>query len=220
MEGKSINLRLSLKLYERILSFSARTSAQDFIRKCIEERLAVLEKGGSRNVLESKESRSETTQSQAGRSVLDTVGVFIRDNPDWLSKIPEDKQAQIISTIGLKLAQSTSGSDSEALSLRDSLKGLPELGDLTQELSIVKGHLYKTQLERDLALTSLRGFNDFEKRKAFVEKVFSGITELIWQWLSRNSVPGIGSGGGLTEKAREEVANEASKWLSKNVTIY
>jgi len=220
MEGKAISVRFPKVLYERLLGACGKGSVTDFIKKSVELRIDELSSGG-RKVRAPVESsgRSETSQGKAGRSVMETVGRFIEENPDWLEKVPEDKQAQIVSTIGLKLAQQSVDADSEVLSLRDSLKGLPDEGDLTRELSVVKGHLFKALHERDMAIELNRRHGDPDGRREFARKVFEGVVEIVWQWIARNSMPGIGSGGGLTDSGREKVAEECRRWLERNVKI-
>lgn len=219
-DTRSLSLRLSPELHSRLLSACGTGSVSGFVKKAIEERLSRVSGVGVSRPRSRPVSSDSTSQSSAGRSVLDTVGAFIRDNPDWLGKIPEDKQAQIISTIGLKLAQQSSDVDSDVLSLKSSISSLPSVSDLTQELSVLRGHLFKMSRERDLAVAMLQNCRDSSERKAFFLLLLEGVVEIIWQWIARNSVPGIGSGGGLTESGREACAEEASKWIEKNIRLF
>ena len=106
------------------------------------------------------------------------------------------------------------------MSLQECLDSLPQMDDVTRELSKIKGELFKAEHERDFMATLLKRCRDSEEKRSYAGMVWEGVVEMVWQWVARNSVPGVGSGGGLTDKGREEVARECVKWLEKNVRLF
>lgn len=214
---RTISLRIPEKLYQRLQEASNGGSVSSWITRAIEDRLENRPVVIAGTLTERQQQKVVTAQVQAGRTVIETVNDFIAANPTWFEKLPEDQQGKIISAIGLKLAQRSDGTDAGTVSLRESLKGLDQMEDITSELSRVKGELFKAERERDMALQVCHRCRDINEKSAFVELAWEGWTEVCWQWIVRNALPGIGDGGGLTEAGREEVAKEVLKWLEKNV---
>lgn len=210
-------MRIPEKLYQRLQEVSNGGSVSSWITRAIEDRLENRPVVVTGTLTAKQQQGVVNAQVQAGRTVIETVNDFIASNPDWFAKLPEDQQGKIISAIGLKLAQRSDGTDAGTVSLRDSLLGLDQVEDITKELSRVKGLLFKSERERDIALQVCHHCRDKAEKEAFVELAWEGWTEICWQWLVRNSLPGIGDGGGLTDRGREAVAKEALAWLEKNV---
>ena len=217
VKSRTISLRIPEKLYQRLQEVANGGSVSSWITRAIEDRLENRPVVVTGKLSERQQQKVVTAQVQAGRTVIETVNDFIASNPDWFAKLPDDQQGKIISAIGLKLAQKSDGTDAGTVSLRDSLRGLDQMEDITEELSRVKGMLFKAEHERDVALQLCHHCRDHAEKEAFVELAWEGWTEVCWQWLVRNSLPGIGDGGGLTEAGREAVAKEVLGWLKKNV---
>lgn len=214
MEGKTISIRISKSLYNRILDhLGGRGSLSDFIKKSIELNLS----GGVSRAVEDGSVRVNS-RPDAGRSVISSVSEFIMKNPDWLDKIPEDKQAQIVSSIGIKLAQNSSDSENAALSLRESLRSLSSIEDVSKELSKAKGEAHRLGLELSTykELLSSRGNGDL---RVLYERILKNVLEVLWDWLIRNDLPGIGSGGGLSQRGMERVSEESLRWIKKEMSL-
>ena len=101
------------------------------------------------------------------------------------------------------------------MSLRESIAVLPSMEDITKELNKAKGDLVKVTLERDLNLKLLKNSKDREGLADLMGLLFKGVVEYTSNLVARNSLPGVGEGGGLTEKGLFEISQVVREELEK-----
>ncbi len=114
-----------------------------------------------------------------------------------------------------KEEQTNADLEQEVLSLRESITALPSMEDITKELNRAKGDLTKVTLERDLNLKLLKHSKDREGLADLMGLLFKGVVEYTANLVARNSLPGVGEGGGLTEKGLFEISQVVREELEK-----
>jgi hypothetical protein len=90
---------------------------------------------------------------------------------------------------------------------------LPDIEDVTQELNKVKGLLFKAERERDLNLKLLEYGKGGSGLGELMDTVYRGAVEYCVQLIARNSLPGFGDGGGLTDKAYSDISEHVKRKL-------
>lgn len=92
---------------------------------------------------------------------------------------------------------------------------MPGIEDITRELNRVKGELFKTRTERDLNLKLLKHSRNQAELAELMGAVYLGAVEWVVDMVTRNSLPGIGEGGGLTPRGYEHVAKKVEQEMKK-----
>ena len=107
------------------------------------------------------------------------------------------------------------GLERQALTLRELVSGLPDMGDVTDELSRVRLKLKEAETERDLAREAVSHADGGTTLEELMRSCYGLVIEYVWECIVRNSLPGIGDGGGLTDKAREQIAKRVQQDLQR-----
>ena len=89
----------------------------------------------------------------------------------------------------------------------------------TKELNRVKGGLYKASCERDLNLKLLRHAEGKVELSELMEEIYRRLVEYVCILVARNSLPGLGEGGGLSESGYAEISRQVKRELEK-VELY
>lgn len=210
MKSSVISLRLPVDLIERIDNLSKNRT--EFIKSAIEEKLnpvkmPELTKAEKREVVRDAKSMTDMMR--------DAIKQRLQQEADLLSDMNRDDFISLVARL-LPKEEATSGDiEQDVLSLRESISVLPGMDDITKELNKTKGELTKVTLERDLNLKLLKHTKDREYLSELMGMLYKGVVEYTVSLVARNSLPGIGEGGGLTEKGLFDISKIVREELEK-----
>lgn len=105
--------------------------------------------------------------------------------------------------------------EKDVLTLQQFVAGLPDTEDVTAELSRVRLRLKAAEVERDIARAEVEHVSGSRDLRELMRLVYRLYTEYVWECVVRNSLPGLGDGGGLSEKGLEAVARRVERDLSE-----
>lgn len=210
MKNAVISLRLPVDLVERIDNLSKNRT--EFIKAAIEEKLNPVKmpemtKAEKREVIRDAKSMTDMMR--------DAIKQRLQQETDLLSDMERGDFISLVARLLPKEEQTNADLEQEVLSLRESITALPSMEDITKELNRAKGDLVKVTLERDLNLKLLKHSKDREGLADLMGLLFKGVVEYTANLVARNSLPGIGEGGGLSEKGLFEISQVVREELEK-----
>lgn len=210
MKNAVISLRLPVDLVERIDNLSKNRT--EFIKAAIEEKLNPVKmpemtKTEKREVIRDAKSMTDMMR--------DAIKQRLQQETDLLSDMERGDFISLVARLLPKEEQTNADLEQEVLSLRESITALPSMEDITKELNRAKGDLVKVTLERDLNLKLLKHSKDREGLADLMGLLFKGVVEYTANLVARNSLPGVGEGGGLTEKGLFEISQVVREELEK-----
>lgn len=210
MKSSVISLRLPVDLIDRIDNLSKNRT--EFIKLAIEEKLNPVKmpemtKAEKREVIRDAKSMTDMMR--------DAIKQRLQQETDLLSDMGREDFIALVARLLPKEEQSNSDLEQDVLSLRESIAVLPSMEDITKELNKAKGDLVKVTLERDLNLKLLKNSKDREGLADLMGLLFKGVVEYTSNLVARNSLPGVGEGGGLTEKGLFEISQVVREELEK-----
>ena len=210
MKSSVISLRLPVDLIDRIDNLSKNRT--EFIKLAIEEKLNPVKmpemtKAEKREVIRDAKSMTDMMR--------DAIKQRLQQETDLLSDMERGDFISLVARLLPKEEQTNADLEQEVLSLRESIAVLPSMEDITKELNKAKGDLVKVTLERDLNLKLLKNSKDREGLADLMGLLFKGVVEYTSNLVARNSLPGVGEGGGLTEKGLFEISQVVREELEK-----
>jgi predicted DNA-binding protein len=210
MKSSIISLRLPVDLIERIDNLSENRT--EYIKQAIEEKLnpvkmPELTKAEKREVVRDAKSMTDMMR--------DAIKQRLQQESDLLIDMDRDSFVQLVARLLPKEEVTNADLEQDVLSLRESIAALPGMEDITKELNHVKGELHKVTLERDLNLKLLKHSKDRESLALLMGELYRGVVGYTANLVARNSLPGVGEGGGLTEKGLAEIAEIVRNELEK-----
>ena len=210
MKTSIISLRLPANLLERIDSLSDNRS--EFIKSAIEEKLNPVKMPDLSKAEKREVVRDAKTMTDLMR---DAIKQRLQQEADLLVDMDKESFVQLVARMLPKEEVGSGDLEQEVLSLRESISALPGMDDITKELNITKGELHKVTLERDLNLKLLKHNKDREGLASLMNTLFTRVVEYTSSLVARNSLPGVGEGGGLTEKGLFEISQVVRAELEK-----
>jgi len=211
MKTVVISIRVSEDLAERLKK--ATDNKNGFIVEAIEEKLSPpappveLTDTEKRNAL------------KGAKNILDMWEDLILQEAskrkNFLSNIGNEDFAKLVIARLPKAAATDAELEENVLSLKTCLAGLPEVPDITDELTKVKGLLHKTELERDFNLKLLAHSKGAAELGELMKLVYEGAVSYVVDLVARKNLPGFGDGGGITDAAYAKIAAEVLEELEK-----
>lgn len=211
----TITIRISLDLVERIKA--AADNRNSFIVEAIEEKLnpvkfeQPLTESEKRNALKGAKNLSDIMQ--------DLILQEASRRKNFLNRMDDETFAKLVASRLPKENQNENAMEPEVLSLRECLAMLPDVEDVSRELSRVKGELYKAERERDINLKLLKHHPESECLAELMELVYRSAVEYTVNLIARKNLPGFGDGGGLSSSAYGNIATHIRKEL-ENLKIH
>lgn len=211
MKTVVISIRVSEDLAERLKK--ATDNRNVFIVEAIEEKLSPpappveLTDTEKRNALKGAKNISDVLQ--------DLILQEAARRKNFLGKMGDDDFARLVVSRLPKEAAADAELEESVLSLKQCLAGLPEVPDITAELTKVKGQLYKTELERDFNLKLLAHSQGNAELGELMKLVYEGAVSYVVDLVARKNLPGFGDGGGITDAAYAKIAEEVRGELEK-----
>lgn len=210
MSSQVITLRISKDLLFRL--DAATKNRAGFIKEAIEAKLNPVEVPELSRVEKREVLKDAKTITDYMR---DAMMKRLQRESDLLDGMPKDEFLKLVAGRLPKEDAGNADLEQEVLSLRKCLEEMPRIEDITKELSRTKGILHKTELERDLNLKLLKHCQGKATFAELMESVYKGLVGYVVELISRNSLPGIGDGGGLSEKGYAEIAKHVKSELDK-----
>lgn len=226
MKGTVISLRLSAELLKKIDAVSENRNG--FIKEAILEKLSP-----KPAVVSSEEEDSavsaEFTKPEKRAMLKETKNLSdilheamldrLRREKDILDSMTREDFLKLVAGRLPKESVIDDEIDREVLSLRECLGQLPSIPDITHELNKVKGELFKVKAERDLNIDLLKYSQGSLPAGEFAGRLFRRVVEYVANLAARNSIPGLGDGGGLTEKGYAAISEVVRREV-ENLEIF
>lgn len=169
---------------------------------------------------------------QAGKRLADIMNDLLiaeaGKRQNFLEGLTNEDLAKLVVS---RLPKESSGNaelEEDVLSLKKSIEALPSIDDLTHELRRVKGLVVKLETERDIMKGELKVVRNrlfkLEGRPkdgyaGSVEELMTTMYEKALEYAvdlaARNSFPGIGDGGGLSESGYAAIGRKVKSELGK-----
>jgi hypothetical protein len=206
----NISVRLSNDLLDRIAATGINRNA--FIKEAIEEKLNPvtmpdLTKAEQKAVIREAKNLNEIMR--------DAMMQRLQSERNLLRDLPKDEFVQMV--VRLLPKENLSGSDLEAdvLSLQKCISALPGMEDVTEELNRIKGEYAKLLAKYKTAKRLLNHVQHKETFMDLMDGVYRCLIEYIVEMVARNSLPGFGDGGGLTDAAYVDIAHRVERDFEK-----
>ena len=205
-----ISLRISNDLLERINTAGGQRNA--FIISAIEEKLSPVKMPELTDSEKKSVVKAGKTINELMRDAM--MQRFLQER-DLLRDMPKDEFAQLV--IRLLPKENLDGTDIEAdvLSLQKCIELLPGMEDVTAELNRVKLEYRKLAGKYKTAKHLLNHVQHKESVMELMENIYRSLLEYIVEMVIRNSLPGLGDGGGLSEAGYREIADRVKKDFEK-----
>ena len=226
MKGTVISLRLSAELLKKIDAVSENRNG--FIKEAILEKLSPKPAVVSSEEEDSAGSAEFTkpekrTMLKETKNLSDLLHEAMLDRfqreKDILDSMTREDFLKLVAGRLPKESVIDDEIDREVLSLRECLSQLPSIPDITHELNKVKGELFKVKAERDLNIDLLKYSQSGLSAGEFAGRLFRRVVEYVANLAARNSIPGLGDGGGLTEKGYAAISEVVRREV-ENLEIF
>lgn len=211
MKGTVISIRIPSDLLERLDAATQNRAA--FIKEAIEQKLNPalptdpdLSCTEKRKLLKDAKTLNDYMKDAMLRR-------FQKEGEILLDGMPRDEFLKLVAGRLPKESIGDSELEQEVLSLRKCLEEMPGIEDITRELNKMKGLLFKTERERDLNLQLLKHSQNKATLAELMETIYRGVVEYVVDLVARNSLPGLGEGGGLTDRGYAEISRKVKQEL-------
>lgn len=134
---------------------------------------------------------------------------------NFLATMSNDDFAKLVSARLPKEIDSNADMEGDVLSLQKSIAALPGMQDITEELNRVKADYAKLLGKYKTAKKLLNHIQHKETFESMMEGVYRCLIEYVVEMCARNALPGIGDGGGLTERGYNDIAIRVRSDLDK-----
>jgi len=213
MKGKVISVRLPLELLAEVDKLT--DNRNGFIVEAVEAKV----KGVEAIPVKELTNTEKRAVLKKGANLADLLHDAMLDRlsreKDLLNDMPRDEFLKLVAGRLPKEENADVDLERDVLSLRACLAEMPGIEDLTRELNKTKGKLFKVKCERDLNLDLLRHSENKNTLAELMQGVFRRAVEYVAELVARNSLPGVGEGGGLTDKGYAEVAARVKRELEE-----
>lgn len=206
----NISVRLSNDLLDRIAATGINRNA--FIKEAIEEklnpvRMPELTKTEQKAVIKEAKNLNEIMR--------DAMMQRLQSERNLLKDLPKDEFVQMV--VRLLPKENLDGGDLEAdlLSLQKCIAALPGMSDITEELNRVKLEYAKLAAKYKTAKKLLNHVQHKETFAELMEGIYRHLIEYVVEMVVRNSLPGLGDGGGLTASGYNAIAERVKVDLEK-----
>jgi len=206
----TITIRVPVELVDRIKAVSDNRNA--FVIEAIKEKLnpvrqeAELTDSEKRAALKGAKNLSDVMQ--------DLILQEAARRKNFLDKMDDETFAKLVASRLPKENADNSDMEKNVLTLQACLDMLPAVEDIAAELNRVKGELFKAERERDMNLALLRHGKEQVTLAELMTEVYRGAAEYAVNMIARRNLPGFGDGGGLTDKAYADIAEEVRSALA------
>lgn len=207
----NISVRLSNELLDRIAASGMTRNA--FIKEAVEEKLnpkvemPELTKSEQKAVI--KEAKTLTD------FVHNAMMKRLQQQHDLLDDLPKDEFAQMVVRLLPKENVGDADLEGDVLSLQKCIGSLPGMQDITEELNRVKLEYSKLAAKYKTAKKLLNHVQHKETFAELMEGIYQHLIEYVVEMVIRNSLPGMGDGGGLNAAGYAAISERVKVDLEK-----
>lgn len=206
----NISVRLSNDLLDRIEATGINRNA--FIREAIEDklnpvRMPELTKTEQKAVIKEAKNLNEIMR--------DAMMQRLQSERNLLKDLPKDEFVQMVVRLLPKENLGDTDLEGDVLSLQKCIAALPGMEDITEELNRVKNEYAKLDARWKTAKSLLNHVKHKETFAEMMENVYKYLIEYVVEMITRNSLPGIGDGGGLNAAGYNEISMRVKEDLEK-----
>ena len=213
MVKKTKSFRISEELLAHIDEHSTNRTA--FVIDAIKEKLARIENGGDdADVVASPNAGIADDNAHATLIFQKELMAEARRRPNFLRGLDSETFAKLFASKVSKDSQTDGELEADVLSLRSCLERMPSVPDLTGDLNRVRGLLFKAEHERDMNLKILEHNKNKCDLAELMKYIFKGAVEYACDLVARGNLPGFGDGGGITDKAYEDISRKVEGMLN------
>lgn len=205
-----VAIRVSADLLERI--DAATKNRSRFFIDAVEEKLNPVKQ----LELSSQEKRTVLKDAKTITEIMrDAMIQRLQTETGLLDSMPKEDFLKLVMARLPKESEPGADLEENVLSLKSCLDSLPNIEDITKELSRVKGELFKAERERDVNLKLLEHGKNKADLADLMGLLYRSVVEYVVNLIARRSLPGFGDGGGLTDKAYSDIAEEVRTELER-----
>lgn len=206
----NISVRLSNDLLDRIAATGITRNA--FIKEAIEEKLnpvkmPELTKTEQKAVIKEAKNLNEIMR--------DAMMQRLQSERNLLKDLPKDEFVQMVVRLLPKENLGDTDLEGDVLSLQKSIAALPGMADITEELNRVKLEYAKLAAKYKTAKKLLNHVQHKETFAELMEGIYQHLIEYVVEMVIRNSLPGMGAGGGLTAAGYAAISDRVKADLEK-----
>jgi len=217
MATQSISVRLAVELVERMDAHCSKVGGgrAPFIALAIKEKLDPVSVGDAPDLTD-REKKSLLKSAGSLNDILsDRLIQEAQRRSNFLSNLDDTEFARLVAGRLPKEAPGDRDLTKDILSLSKCLEDLEQEDDLTSELNLVKGKLFKAERELEMNLKLMRHRDPGRELSDLMETIYRCCVEYVLDLIIRGSIPGLLSGGGLSERGRKEISNRVKSDLSE-----
>ncbi len=211
MVKKTKSFRISEELLAHIDEHSTNRTA--FVVDAIKEKLARMDNGGA-EVVASPNVGTFDENANATLLFQKELMAEARRRPNFLHSLDSETFAKLFASKVSKDVQTDGELEADVLSLRSCLERMPSVPDLTGDLNRVRGLLFKAEHERDMNLKILEHNKNKCDLAELMKYVFKAAVEYACDLVARGNLPGFGDGGGITDRAYEDISRKVEGLLN------
>ena len=203
-----VSVRIKRSVFDKIGKYEG--GRQRFFKDAIDEKLDRLEHP-EKYELEREAELNEAEKESVLRGAKNISEVMqkaiLREaerRQDFLEGMDDSEFAKLVAS---RLPKETDTTDlqSEVISLTESINSLPSMKDITEELNRVKGELKRALLREETAKKAMSHVMGEIGLKELMESIYVKTIEYVCEMISRKSLVGLESGGGISVKGLEHI---------------
>lgn len=134
---------------------------------------------------------------------------------NFLASMSNEDLAKLVASRLPKEIDNNADLEGDILSLQKCIGALPGMEDVTQELNNIKLEYSRLESKYKTAKSVLNHVQHKETFQELVENIYRYVIEYTVEMVSRNALPGIGDGGGLSQKGYADIASRVKADLEK-----
>jgi predicted DNA-binding protein len=206
----NISVRLSNDLLDRIAATGITRNA--FIKEAIEEKLNPVKMPE----LTKTEQKAVIKEAKNLTDIMrDAMMQRLQSERNLLKDLPKDEFVQMVVRLLPKENLGDTDLEGDVLSLQKSIAALPGMEDITEELNRVKLEYAKLAAKYKTAKKLLNHVQHKETFAELMEGIYQHLIEYVVEMVIRNSLPGMGDGGGLTAAGYAAISDRVKADLEK-----
>ena len=134
---------------------------------------------------------------------------------NFLASMSNEDLAKLVASRLPKEIDNNADLEGDILSLHKCISALPGMSDVTQELNNIKLEYSRLESKYKTAKSVLNHVQHKETFQELVENIYHYVIEYTVEMVARNALPGIGDGGGLSERGYADIADRVRADLEK-----
>lgn len=134
---------------------------------------------------------------------------------NFLAGMSNEDLAKLMAARLPKEIDGTADLEGDILSLQKCIGALPGMADVTEELNRMKNEYAKLEARWKTAKSLLNHVQHKETFAELMENIYRYLIEYVVEMVIRNSLPGLGDGGGLSAAGYVEISDRVKADLEK-----